>query len=606
MVWHSHMLNPRSYLEDSIRYAKMSVWASGFPWDILDGCISGYSLEYNPGESAKLYFEAKTGLSWENLDDSPEISVDCPRCRQSVSVPWTAGQIFPAVDRLFDTFYGFSDRNFRAVCTTCGTLFDHEWLKVAKFRSDFAGLLQKRHPMPGTFISSRGVPEAAAAPTSHPTTFPNRFLWASHKSVLGLSDTILEQCKTVSDLRSVLEVRLNESEILRDASGGAVCSDMLLDESVTGARLRSDMVPEERIAFRRMMSRYWDNLSPFALDLVGAVIRQGIFIRKMDDIDWLHSPALMATMERLIRKYRVFFRIMVTHARSMAVPTLDVDLAWHTHQLTPSRYYFYSLHATGDADPTEQPYFINHDDKVDEVKLSDGFEWTSKMYRKFTDGEIYSECTCWYCEAVRVPDLYGSLIPTPSISKARSAADTLHDTASPDPDKNPHISAHNAVRPQRAYIHGPTPRKVKSMVLRNNYEKALRRLQKRNKKNGKQTVENDDSQSFRSIWGYPVFVPFYGPYILDPNIHSEVYADDPACMNFVEGAPGNCVAGTCGGGVAAGTCGGPGVAKCTGGCSATNGAGCGGYYRGGYGGCAAGGGAGGGCGGGGGGGGSGG
>jgi hypothetical protein len=26
--------------------------------------------------------------------------------------------------------------------------------------------------------------------------------------------------------------------------------------------------------------------------------------------------------------------------------------------------------------------FIDHDDKVDEEKLSDGFAWTSKMYRR--------------------------------------------------------------------------------------------------------------------------------------------------------------------------------------------------------------------------------
>jgi hypothetical protein len=33
------------------------------------------------------------------------------------------------------------------------------------------------------------------------------------------------------------------------------------------------------------------------------------------------------------------------------------------------------------------------DDKVDEGKLSDGFAWTSKMYRRATNGGIYSECT---------------------------------------------------------------------------------------------------------------------------------------------------------------------------------------------------------------------
>ncbi|KAK3060723.1 hypothetical protein LTS18_007901, partial [Coniosporium uncinatum] len=44
---------------------------------------------------------------------------------------------------------------------------------------------------------------------------------------------------------------------------------------------------DQRTAFRRMMSRYWYNSSPFALDLSSAVIRQGSFIEKMHNIDWL-------------------------------------------------------------------------------------------------------------------------------------------------------------------------------------------------------------------------------------------------------------------------------------------------------------------------------
>jgi len=44
--------------------------------------------------------------------------------------------------------------------------------------------------------------------------------------------------------------------------------------------------------------------------------------------------------------------------------------------------------------------FIDHDDKIEETKLSTAFEWTSKTYQKLYD-ELYSECTCWYCESIR-------------------------------------------------------------------------------------------------------------------------------------------------------------------------------------------------------------
>ena len=67
----------------------------------------------------------------------------------------------------------------------------------------------------------------------------------------------------------------------------------------------------------------------FALDLVGAVIRQGSFIEKMHALDWLHSPTLRSTMTRLLAKYSRYFEILRKYPKNVAVPTLDVDLAWY-------------------------------------------------------------------------------------------------------------------------------------------------------------------------------------------------------------------------------------------------------------------------------------
>ena len=56
---------------------------------------------------------------------------------------------------------------------------------------------------------------------------------------------------------------------------------------------------------------------------------------------------------------------------------------WSNDQLSPISYYRYSV------DRTSQ--FIDHDDKIEENKLSDAFEWTSKTYQKMFN-EVYSEC----------------------------------------------------------------------------------------------------------------------------------------------------------------------------------------------------------------------
>jgi len=80
------------------------------------------------------------------------------------------------------------------------------------------------------------------------------------------------------------------------------------------------------------------------------------------------------------------------------VPTLDVDLFWHSHQLTPARYYAYCFSAAG--------RFIDHDDKLPTGVLDDGFERTGERYWNAFKAE-YGGCLCWACELERDEDDLG-------------------------------------------------------------------------------------------------------------------------------------------------------------------------------------------------------
>jgi hypothetical protein len=537
MVWHAHSLNPRSFLEDSIRYGKMSTWKTGFPWEVIDHCINNQTMEYKVSDQAQQLFEQKLKLKWNNLLDQPTKEVDCPYCKKVNAVPWTEAHFGATVDCAFRFGNGYADNTFEVKCVGCGHIIDHGRLKVAKFRKDLQATLYSDLPMPGSFTNLYGIPEGSIVKGSHPSLrymlFPTRLIQAIGDDLMQFTDGRVDWCQDITQLREKLELKLRDRKVLIDAQGGLYTKILL---------------PKERIQFRRMMSRYWDNLGPFALDLVGAVIRQGTFVEKMDQIDWLHSPTVFDTMDRLIKKYEVFFQIMMDNPKDMAVPTLDVDLAWHTHQLAPSRYYEYS---TGKAASNGVRIFIDHDDKVDEGKLSDGFAWTSKMYRRATNGGVYSECTCWYCEATRTPDLYDRLITIGSASRAREAADLLHDRPdiSSDPNKNPHISAHNAVRPTN--LHAPTERSntLQYLRLKSNYQKAARRAEKRGRgRSGSKSSDRTlvDPYYMPYAYGYPIMVPYYAPYMADPCINSDVYACNPGCMNVTTGAAGNCCAGTCG------------------------------------------------------------
>ena len=118
---------------------------------------------------------------------------------------------------------------------------------------------------------------------------------------------------SVATIRTLIEDAIKNSSVVRKVK-----------QSTRNGVLRRT----EKIAIRRMMSRYWSNSSIFALDLVGAVIRQGSFIEKMHAIDWIHSPTASSTMSRLILKYQRYFVILATYPNNVAVPTLDVDLVW--------------------------------------------------------------------------------------------------------------------------------------------------------------------------------------------------------------------------------------------------------------------------------------
>ena len=88
MVWHALMLNPRDYLEDCARFGLKDLWATGMPWALINQAIDT-SFNYSVHGDAKADFAATTGHTWENVDDSPTKSLQCPMCPQIIEVPWT-------------------------------------------------------------------------------------------------------------------------------------------------------------------------------------------------------------------------------------------------------------------------------------------------------------------------------------------------------------------------------------------------------------------------------------------------------------------------------------------------------------------------------------
>ncbi|KAH7139670.1 hypothetical protein B0J13DRAFT_527345 [Dactylonectria estremocensis] len=582
LVYHSHMLNPYNFLEDCLRAGYRQFWGNGMPWHLVNAAIDA-NFNYNVSDDLKARWVAQTGRAWENSDDPDIKTIPCPVCTATIEVPWTTCGLeeYPSAGADASlTGSGYGDGNLDVHCHSCGTHITKEFLSLAKFCNDSRDLLVKNLPMPGTVLDPmRGEP-LGFTPASHkpwnPQTFPNRMI----KLVLRIEIQDLlrtptpGQPRTMEDVRKMIEDVLSKQSALR-----------VIDQGTTTPRsLRpARPLPVARLSVRKMMSRYWENFSPFALDLCGAVLRQGIFSDKMYKIDWLHSPAARETMARICVKYQRFVAIMADNGSRLIVPTLDVDLAWHTHQLSPSAYYAYTKAVT--------KKFVRHDDKVDEDDLHDGFERTSKIYQE-KYGEVYSECTCWYCESVRMSHI-SSIGKVFGISSNDKIDEKFHSSGFASfcpPDNSAHISSHNAVKlgtndesvRQRVRAHIQAAQQHR---LEENYAKACKRAEKKGRK-------LPPREQYYEHWGYTYYM--YGPWMYPMYFAPGMYYASPG---YAGAGGGSCASGSCGGGVAAGACGSAG--GCAGGCSGGDGGGGCGGGGGGCGGGGCGGGGGGGCGGGG-------
>ncbi|KAK1971066.1 hypothetical protein LY78DRAFT_166705 [Colletotrichum sublineola] len=550
MIWHSHMLNPRAFLEDAMRWGLRSFWTTGMPWAQVNQAITS-KFDYEVSESAKSNWERTTGRQWDNLEEPMVKFLECPACKRTMEIPWsTCGlpEMYKGDARPGIIGHGYGDGDFSQHCEPgCGSLITQRLLSVAKMISDAEGYLNEGITIPGTVLDPKTGMPAAAEGQLLDVTFPNRLVGHGISSQLfGLIQPGQQTACTIQDVRDLVSKALSDG-----ASFDRIQKEKFDKVGKSDLAAAKKLTRTEKFQSAKMMARYWENHSIFALDLVAATMRQGVFVSKMYSIDWLHSPNARGTMDRLVQKYHRFMLIMTENPFTMCVPTLDVDLAWHTHQLAPRAYYKFSTYNSA-TKGNKEARFIDHNDKVDEDQLSDSFRWTCKVYlEKF--GEVYSECTCWYCEVLRV----SSVMDSTSIfgkTKEQKAIDNFNNSpaaAACDPSSSAHISAHNACHTDASSPLNKArgfQRSVWASRLDDGYERAVKRAAKRGKK-------LPPKGEFYDHWGSKYFQ--YAPFSSPAYLTTGIYAAGTASV--LNGSWASCAQGVSGpNDIAAGGCGGPG------------------------------------------------
>jgi Glycine-rich domain-containing protein-like len=129
---------------------------------------------------------------------------------------------------------------------------------------------------------------------------------------------------------------------------------------------RNNIVSELRKVYRGIT---WRELS---IDLVAACLRQRIYTsRVINECTDLGSPSALSAATSRYTKFLFLMNNIRPRSgnRGSMVPTLDIDLCWHTHQLYPQSYHEWCLNHLGRR--------LNHDDTIEKEVASQGIRATS-------------------------------------------------------------------------------------------------------------------------------------------------------------------------------------------------------------------------------------
>ncbi|KAG8785422.1 hypothetical protein FRC16_001948, partial [Serendipita sp. 398] len=371
MVWHTYLLNPRAFFEDARRmsttYCTNLIAIEDMPLTLISSLIDPQTLDpLPPSEKRQLFFEQVSQMSYHMplaTDYSDVLTLNCPFCAHpNPSVRWVA-----------DGKSGFAQTKFSHTCEQCGESFNKSNIGVRRFCEE----VTRRRTGERVFISETLLHYLTGTRSEDQSVeiMTKIFKWMD--AAFQVNQPIPPESNVEAEITTLATALRYDYLELSDALHRAVRPFEAPDRTRQTPRIQR-------------ISVAYSHAGLASLDLVGAVLRQGAFIEKMVELGWTQPGRFdlvseSAPLVRSIARYHAFLDLMATAPTSFFVPTLDIDLAWHTHQLKSYHYRDDTLQYLG--------RFPNHDDSVASPLLSAGYDLTAKAW-KSRFGVPYSVCGC--------------------------------------------------------------------------------------------------------------------------------------------------------------------------------------------------------------------
>ncbi|KAI5119473.1 hypothetical protein M0805_007207 [Coniferiporia weirii] len=332
MILHACMLSPRRYYEDGLTRFPQLLAIGSFPLKDIAALIDPKTYLYKATFEQVKYWEKFTGVPFDPLrckGDVHEVTIKCPSCKNELNVLWE------------NDGRGYGESGFLSTCSHCHSSLSRDSLCMAKLIDDLTNFEKSDDvTMRGTLLNDRGDVE----------------LTRGRLITLYVSEALRREAGCFP-----VPTEINISTVFKNLTYSG-----------------TNQLKQTRAAD---LLRPYTQATPFTHDLVKAVTNLAKF--HMDIMNaggcnpsFLNGPC--SELDEACEKYNAFLELTTfLEDNGSAVPSPDLDLVWHTHQLEGHLYRENVIALTGiytdHVSSSENPEFF------DEASKETNKQWNERF-----------------------------------------------------------------------------------------------------------------------------------------------------------------------------------------------------------------------------------